>query len=266
MPAFERKRVLIWGKTYPELSAKYIETVCTGGVLEDGTAIRLYPVPLRYLGTGAQYALYDWIDVPILKSTSDPRPESHKVDAENIRQVGHVDPDRHGWRARSHFIFKDPEWQFESVAALKAAEAKTGRSMGIVTPGVVEDVRLVRKPTGAGEEYEKKMAEVQGQTDFFTPEYKELEFLPYDLKLRWRCAEQCAECRNRPHDMKALDWGLLELARREGWPAAQSRLETISDMGEYDFKLYMGNFRLRRHIFGIIGMWYPKIPEQQSLL
>ena len=46
---FETIRVLIWGKTYPELSKKYVETVCTGGVREDGSPIRLYPVPLRYL-------------------------------------------------------------------------------------------------------------------------------------------------------------------------------------------------------------------------
>ena len=37
---YQNMRVLIWGKTYPELSNKYTETVCTGGVLEDGRPIR----------------------------------------------------------------------------------------------------------------------------------------------------------------------------------------------------------------------------------
>jgi len=31
----ETIRVLIWGKTYPELSKRYTETVCTPGVRED---------------------------------------------------------------------------------------------------------------------------------------------------------------------------------------------------------------------------------------
>jgi hypothetical protein len=47
--AYKPTKVLIFGKTYPELSTKYVETVCTGGLLESGQPIRLYPVPLRYL-------------------------------------------------------------------------------------------------------------------------------------------------------------------------------------------------------------------------
>ena len=33
----------------------------------------------------------------------------------------------------------------------------------------------------------------------------------------------------------------------------------------YDFRLYLGNFRLHPRTFGIIELWYPKIPVQQSL-
>src|SRR5262249_14937551 len=49
MPAWEKRRILIWGKTSPQLSSRYIETVCTGGVFEDGAPVRLYPIPFRYL-------------------------------------------------------------------------------------------------------------------------------------------------------------------------------------------------------------------------
>jgi hypothetical protein len=98
--AYETIRVLIWGKTYPELSSKYTETVCTGGVLADGSPIRLFPVPLRYLDTGQQYALYDWIDVPVQKSKSDPRPESYKVDAERIALVSNIGTEKGTWEAR----------------------------------------------------------------------------------------------------------------------------------------------------------------------
>jgi hypothetical protein len=37
----ELRRVLIIAKTYPELSSKYGETVCTAGVDEAGHALRL---------------------------------------------------------------------------------------------------------------------------------------------------------------------------------------------------------------------------------
>src|SRR5262249_4696351 len=48
MTMHQRQRILIWGKTRPELSRTYRETVCTGGILADNRRlIRLYPIPLR---------------------------------------------------------------------------------------------------------------------------------------------------------------------------------------------------------------------------
>jgi hypothetical protein len=262
---YEVVKVLIWGKTYPELSSKYVETVCTGGCREDGSPIRLYPVPLRYLDTGKQYKLYEWIEVAVEKSRSDPRPESYKVNPDKITRVGHLDTERGTWRSRRSIVFRDLRWQFSSIGALKAAQISSGRSFGIVTPAKIEEVKLVPKSSRDKVDYEAKMIEVQSQGDFFRPEYKELEFLLQDIHLLWRCAESCSECRRKPHNMKVLDWGLLELGRRDGWEKAKRRLEEIANLRTYDFKIFMGNFRLHPQVFGIIGLWYPKIPVQKEL-
>jgi hypothetical protein len=263
---FERAKVLIWGKTYPELSSRYAETVCTGGCREDGKPIRLYPVPLRYLEDEQKYSLYDWIDVPIERNRRDPRPESYKIRGENIHLVSKVSTDADGWRQRRESIFRDTSWHYKSLAGLKADEMRSSKSIGLVTPGEIRDVCVIRKSDRERQEYESKMAQIQNQTDIFRPEYKSLEFLPFEVRLRWHCAEPCPECHRSPHDMKVLDWGLLELARREGWEKARQRLETISNIREYDFRLFMGNFRLHPKNFGIIGLWYPKIPDQGLLL
>jgi hypothetical protein len=263
---FERTRVLIWGKTYPELSARYVETVCTGGILPGGEPIRLYPVPLRYLSTGQQYRLYDWIEVPTEKSRSDPRPESYRVVSDKIECINHLDTDRGSWRSRQELIFRNPSWHFGSVGLLKDAQKRSKRSMGLVTPGKIENVKLVRKAEKDRREYESKMVEIQQQRDVFRPEYKELEFLPYDVKLSWTCLDHCAECARRPHEMKVLDWGLLELGRRKGWESARSKLEEITSLATHDFRLFMGSFRLHAHVFGIIGLWYPKRKTQLDLL
>ena len=45
----EKKRIYILVKTYPTISEKYAELVCTAGILEDGSWIRLYPMPFRLL-------------------------------------------------------------------------------------------------------------------------------------------------------------------------------------------------------------------------
>jgi hypothetical protein len=68
---WQRKCILNWGKTRTELSKKYKEIVCTGGVLEDTQElIRLYPVPLRYIDDEKVFKKYQWIEAFIMKSSS----------------------------------------------------------------------------------------------------------------------------------------------------------------------------------------------------
>jgi len=251
--------VLIWGKTYPELSKRYAETVCTAGVREDGTPIRLYPVPLRYLDSKAQYQLYDWVDVPICKSHLDTRPESYKVDAAKIRCAGHIDTDKHGWAARAAYIFKDPRWQYESMREVMHAQATTRHSLGIVTPGSIVSVEVKEKPKGARAEYDEQIAAIQGQGNLFLEEYKELGFRPFDVKLRWNCRAACDVCAKHPHDMLVLDWGLMELARKNDWSRElpKAKLEELVS-GDHDFKLFVGNMKSYQKSFAIVGLWYPK--------
>ena len=51
-----KDRVLITVKTYPTLSRRYGETVCTAGVREDGSWVRIYPVPFRRLDEASNIA------------------------------------------------------------------------------------------------------------------------------------------------------------------------------------------------------------------
>lgn len=72
----ERKRIYITVKTYPNISDKYAELVCTAGILEDGTWMRLYPVPFRLLSKEQQYKKYTWVNVEVVRRQSDFRNES----------------------------------------------------------------------------------------------------------------------------------------------------------------------------------------------
>jgi len=261
-------RVLIFAKTYPDLSAKYTETVCTGGFREDGAPIRLYPVPLRYLEGEHQYKLYEWVRVPIRKSTSDPRPESYKIDPEKIVREGIIPPDDEGWRQRQQVVFRDTSWHFGNMEELRAAQKATKRSIGMVTPGKIDDVELITKPASERIAFEQKTRALQSKqaSDLFAPDFKRLSYLPKEIRLLWRCIEACPTCKKQPHGMKILDWGLLELARKNNWEAALSKMRDIADMKKHDFRLFLGNFRLHQTTFGIIGLWYPRIPNQYALL
>ena len=74
----EKTRVFITVKTYPTLSAKYDELVCTAGITEKGKWVRIYPVPFRKLEWEKQYKKYQWIELDLIRSRSDFRLESYK--------------------------------------------------------------------------------------------------------------------------------------------------------------------------------------------
>ena len=61
-----KDRILITVKTYPTLSRKYGETVCTAGVRPDGSWVRIYPVPFRRLGEAEKYKKFDWIECSLV--------------------------------------------------------------------------------------------------------------------------------------------------------------------------------------------------------
>lgn len=99
-----RERILITVKTYPTLSRKYGETVCTAGVREDGSWVRIYPVPFRRLEESEQYRKYDWIECDLVRHRNDPRPESHHpADNRQLVPIAHLDT-ADEWRERRRLL------------------------------------------------------------------------------------------------------------------------------------------------------------------
>ncbi len=79
------------------LSRKYGETVCTADLREDGSWVRMYPVPFRRLNETKQYRKFDWVECRLQRHTADPRPETFRpVDHSELQPVGHLDTKR-GW-------------------------------------------------------------------------------------------------------------------------------------------------------------------------
>lgn len=249
-----KRRVLIWGKTYPELSWKHDETVCTGGSFEDGTPVRVYPVRLRYLPVQEQYSLYDWVELALAPSKGDSRPESHRLADPTIRVLQHLGTGK-GWYDRRRFIFANKSWHYGCVDDLKAAERTSKTSLGLV--GVREVTKVMREERPAADRlaHENKLRELQARMDLFkTQPVRGLEFYPYKIRLEWACVS--AQCRGG-HTATVMDWGLGELARRDGIDKAVARMEDLADTSRYDLQLYMGNIKAHPKAFGIVGLWYP---------
>lgn len=254
--------ILVWGKTYPELSARHRETVCTGGCLvSSGKPIRLYPISLRYLDTHKQYSLYDIIEVPIAPSSRDARPESRKVTGSALKIVKSV-PTGGDWLERHKIVFKDTSWHFGCLDRLKAAHERNRTSLGLIPVRTVDAFDVEERPPRERQEHEHKLAQLKEQADFFAPAAKHLDFLPWRFRMHWQCV--ASDCPG--HHGLVLDWGLGELARRQGAEAAVTKMKEIGDPARYDLRLFMGNYKAHPQHFGVVGLWYPKRSNLEAAL
>ena len=103
-------RVLVTVMTYPTLSKNHFETVCTAGFREDGSWIRIYPVPHRLLFQydKPKYGKWQWIEADLEKNPRDARPESfHIKNIESLKILDKIDGGTPNWNLRDYWIKKN---------------------------------------------------------------------------------------------------------------------------------------------------------------
>jgi hypothetical protein len=269
---FEKKKILIWGKTYPELSSKYLETVCTGGVTETGSPIRLYPIPYRYLQGDDQFRKYQWIMARIARNHTDPRPESHQIDYESIEVGDMIETDEYEWSQRAAVMFQDRSWQFDTMEDLYAAQKAHKTSIGIVAPREILRVDLFARPDEDGETFNEKLDRLRKLVaadreqrrlfeEFKLPELKGLEFVANRIRIHWLC--HSANCNG--HKMQILDWEAIQLQRNVGDAKALQKVLDVCDMKKYALRFFLSNTHAHQGAFSIVGIWYPKKAAQRLL-
>lgn len=135
-------KVLIAVKTYPTLSNKYDELVCTAGFLEDGRWIRIYPIPFRKLEYDKQYSKYDWIEVDLERNGSDFRLESHKPKSidQAFNIIGHLGTDDN-WILRKEVVLKNVHTNMTDLIA-QAKDIKRYTSLAVFKPKEILDFKI----------------------------------------------------------------------------------------------------------------------------
>lgn len=110
------KRILVTVKAYPNPSKKYGETVCVAGIDVDAKKwVRLYPIPFRDLDEDKKFKKYAIIGVRAIKAVDDKRPESYRVDAGSIRQIGYLDTVKDKWAERKKIVLPTIDKSFCDV-------------------------------------------------------------------------------------------------------------------------------------------------------
>lgn len=275
MADWERRRILIWGKTRPELSKSYKEVVCTGGVFEDTRRlVRLYPIPLRYMDDEKIFKKYQWIEASVTRSAQDPRPESYKIRPEGIEVLDQVRSRAGDWGARAPWVLHS-ENIFQSVEALQQRQKEDHTSLGLIKPVSISDFMAERLGDREKAGILERWTECVRQTDLpFDPdstrEVEPLKAPDFRFKIRFRCDDEL--CRQE-HVFSVLDWEVdalyFTLRKRGDTPDESARkvVDKLRDSCAPDKDLYffLGNISTHPQVFTIVGLWRPKLMPQLKL-
>jgi len=206
-PVGERRKVFITVKTYPTLSIKYDELVCTAGILDDGSWVRVYPLPFRKLDYENRYKKFQWMELELVKNTDDPRPESYKiVNIEDVKLVGEPVGTAQGWLQRKEIIFGSNAI-YDDLADLIKKANENELSIAVFKPTAIHDliVEPVDREWNAEsmallEAKAKQMSLFQSE-DELKREFMVVDKLPYkfsykfsDSKGKQNCAEHQKMC------------------------------------------------------------------------
>ena len=249
----ERIRVLVTVKTYPHPSESHGELVCTAGVREDGSFIRLYPIDYRYRPYWQWYKKYQWIELGVEKNAKDPRPESYRPVTE-IEPIGKPLPTKNYWGERKQYVLSRDMRNMCELGSLSQREC----SLGIIKPGQVLDFKV----ESTGREWKPGWKKLFQQKMLFGPQQKPLEKIPYKFSYTFRCEEPA--CKN--HTKMVVDWELGQLYRsmRNKFGSEEVAVEKVRDKffgqmcaSEVDTHFFVGTV-LQHGAWVILGVFWPK--------
>lgn len=265
-------KVLITVKTYPTLSTKYEELVCTAGFREDGTWVRIYPVPFRKLEFSHQYRKYDWYEFDLVKNESDFRPESYRpTSLENPGSVtGHIECKKDNWAARKKIVLKK---YYDDLQLLidEAKNKKIATSLAVFKPTKITD--FVWKP--AEREWSKGKFKELDQFKLFEKsgnDFHVVKKLPYTFSYMFEDIKgKKSKLMIEDWETGALFWKSLRKADGDETKACSKVKEKYLDdfARTKDLYFFLGTTKLNHfrapNPFVIIGTFHPKKEEQIGL-
>jgi len=271
-----KTKVLITVATYPLPSRSYDELVCTAGFLEDGSWIRIYPIQFRKKSFEEQYKKYDWIEIDLVKNTSDFRKESFRpvsYDTE-IKILDHLDT-KSNWLLRKEIVFKNKIYTDIDELIAKSKNREIMTSLAVFKPTEIVDFTIEE----VEREWDKKKLEKLKQdrsSNLFAQEDEDL--FEVVRKLPYKFSYVLRDCNGKQSKMMIEDWEIGQLywnclARHEGNEAKaveDVKKKYFDDFAKTkDLHLFLGTSQLHhltgKNPFMIIGTFHPKIETQTSL-
>lgn len=276
----QKRRVFITVKTYPTLSKKYDELVCTAGILEDGSWVRIYPLPFRKMEYDSRYKKYQWIELSLIKNKADSRPESYRVvDPEKIELIGKPVDTKNNWQERKSIILGKNKIYTNLAELISKANKENELSLAIFKPHKIIDfvVKEVEREHSADciaylKEQSKQFSlfDIQSETEVEN-EFSRVNKLPYKFSYKFIDDEgKESALMIEDWEIGMLYWNCLKNCNNNEALAIQKVKEKYFDTFlKTDIHLFLGTTRQYHgwasNPFVIIGVFYPPIDNQLSL-
>jgi hypothetical protein len=268
-------KVLITVKTYPAISSKYDELVCTAGFREDGSWIRIYPIQFRKKSFEEQYQKYDWIEIDLIKNKSDFRKESYRpvsYDTE-IKILDHLDT-KSNWFLRKQIVLKNKIYTDIEELISEAKDKKIMTSLAVFKPTEITDFTIEEVEREWDKEKLEKLKQDR-RSNLFAEDEDMLEVV---RKLPYKFSYVLRDCNGKQSKMMIEDWEIGQLywnclARHEGNEAKaidDVKKKYFDDFAKTkDLYLFLGTSQVHhftgKNPFMIIGTFHPKKEIQASL-
>lgn len=250
-----KERVLITVKTYPTLSKSYTELVCTAGFREDGSWVRIYPSPFRFLNDQQRYRKYQWIELELSKNPKDIRPESYRPSNIDDVQLGQfVGPGRDWHERRALTLGKNRVYTelSEIISAAKSNEM----SLAIFKPTKIID--FIAEKTEPNWELTKVEAaqEALKQGSLFDETNKaDFKIMP---KLPWKFRYRFVDAAGTESTLMIEDWEVGQLY----WNCLKGRTpEQAVEMVRQKYLDELAKTRDLHFFLGTTREWHQRAPN-----
>lgn len=274
------ENILITVKTYPTLSKKYAELVCTAGVTESGEWRRLYPVRFRQLYEGQKYGKYQWVEAELEKSDSDGRPESYKIIRNSLSAIGSPLSPGNNWRARRE-AFLDKVEIHEDMGELIKRAHRNELSLAAFRPK--RFMQFIAEPTerewDAGKlallEKQKQQLHLFDDEETVARQFEVVRKLPYKFSYQFEDSlGKKSKLMIEDWEVGALYWNCLKKSGGDEEAALikvrEKYWEKFVLSGRHNLALVLGT-TLEHHNkkspnpFVIISVFYPGLERQMRL-
>lgn len=245
------KNMLITVLTYPTPSRKYIETVCTAGITEEGEWIRRYPIKLRMLKEKLHKYHWYMFNVEPRPANKDIRRESYFCISSPAKCFGRVGTENN-WEERKKLCLRNLFSTYDELEKASDITHKDFISLATFKPKEVID--LIAKPRDIKEEERKKeeiLKNLRSQGKLIEQRdiveyWKMAQSIPYTFYYVFR------DDFDEEITLMIEDWEIMMLYRKcrmgEGKEAEKKAIEKVrqkylTDFKDKDLYFFMGTRR-----------------------